>query len=157
MTPLEEIEDIFGIYASYPYNGNATCCFGVRTRSRNELERNSQTRLYTQWGMNSTGDLPIHVFGKGNNWNNFLPRGMDSVGNFRKDMRFLLMADNLFERMTRPTFNLGDKRDQDNLINIHREMQSCMNWCKYACYVWMYAWMSCVHNAWWQNWQDEWN
>jgi hypothetical protein len=26
MTPLEKIEDIFGIYASYPYNGIATCC-----------------------------------------------------------------------------------------------------------------------------------
>jgi hypothetical protein len=23
-------------------------------------------------------------------------------------------------------------------------MQSCMNWCKYACYAWMYAWMSCI-------------
>jgi hypothetical protein len=35
-------------------------------------------------------------------------------GELRKDIHFLLMAGNLLERMTHPTFNLRDKHDQDN-------------------------------------------
>src|SRR3954467_14723961 len=51
-------------------------------------------------GMNPNGDFLLRF--ERRNYSNLLPRGMISVGNWRKKMFFLLMGDNLFGEMTRP-------------------------------------------------------
>ena len=86
---------------SYDHTGESR--FGSakdRVLSGNEPERDSQTRFYTQWGTNSTGDFLIFL--ERRNWNNLLPWEMNSMGNWRKNVLILLNGWQPIGEMTRP-------------------------------------------------------
>jgi hypothetical protein len=86
--------------------------FETMIQSRNELEKYGQIRLYARWGNNSTGILhPCN--GNGSNWNNLLPRGLNSVGNLKRICTFLLMANTLIGENDTPTLFLEINKTND--------------------------------------------
>jgi hypothetical protein len=163
MTSLEKHWRYIWHYASYPYNGTATCCFGSKlnpgTSWREIVKQESiPNEEWTRVGI----FLSVYLERETTEATFFHENELS--GECRKDVHFLLMADNLLERMTRPPLFSGINTTKISESNDIRKCSHACTLCKDVCYVLyecmyvcMYVWMSCMHYVCWQHWQDELN